>query len=121
MAARQRRQMAEGERGMTEPSELKEQLESVRREASTWPAWRRMEIEAEVAKTPLRSPKQREVGITEPSDAIQDAPLTRWQCLTAALLDAQAAVDALRRGQPLAADIYLKLAIDYIQESGVLP
>jgi hypothetical protein len=35
-------------------SELKEQLEAVRREASNWPAWRRMEIEAEVAKTPLR-------------------------------------------------------------------
>jgi hypothetical protein len=35
-------------------SELKEQLEAVRRETSTWPAWRKMEIEAEVAKTPLR-------------------------------------------------------------------
>jgi len=35
-------------------SELKEQLEAVRREMSTWPAWRKMEIEAEVLKTPLR-------------------------------------------------------------------
>jgi hypothetical protein len=47
--------------------------------------------------------------------------LSRWECLQSALLDAQAAVDALRRGEPLAADVYLKLAIDYIRESGVLP
>ncbi len=51
----------------------------------------------------------------------EEKPLTRRQCLASALLDAQAGVDALRRGQPLAADIYLKLAIDYIRESGVLP
>jgi hypothetical protein len=35
-------------------SELKEQLEAVRLETSTWPAWRKTEIAAEVAKTPLR-------------------------------------------------------------------
>lgn len=37
-------------------SDLKEQLEAVRRETGTWPAWRKMEIEAEVLKTPLRRP-----------------------------------------------------------------
>jgi hypothetical protein len=35
-------------------SRLKEQLEAARLETSTWPAWRKMEIEAEVLKTPLR-------------------------------------------------------------------
>ena len=36
-------------------SKLKEQLEAVRRETSSWPEWRKLEIEAEVLKTPLRS------------------------------------------------------------------
>jgi hypothetical protein len=35
-------------------SRLKEQLDAARQETNSWPAWRRMEIEAEVAKTPLR-------------------------------------------------------------------
>jgi hypothetical protein len=35
-------------------SRLKDQLEAVRQEMNSWPAWRKMEIEAEVAKTPLR-------------------------------------------------------------------
>jgi hypothetical protein len=35
-------------------SRLKEQLEAARQETNSWPAWRRMEIKAEVAKTPLR-------------------------------------------------------------------
>jgi hypothetical protein len=35
-------------------SKLKEQLDAVRQETINWPAWRRMEIEAEVLKTPLR-------------------------------------------------------------------
>ena len=35
-------------------SRLKEQLEAAREETDNWPAWRRMEIEVEVAKTPLR-------------------------------------------------------------------
>jgi hypothetical protein len=33
-------------------SKLKEQLDAVRQETINWPAWRRMEIEAEVLKTP---------------------------------------------------------------------
>ena len=52
---------------------------------------------------------------------IGDPPHTRKQLLAAALLDAQQGVDALRRGNPLAADVWLKLAIDQIRESGVLP
>jgi hypothetical protein len=35
---------------------LKEQLEAVRRDMKTWPAWRLKEIEREVLKTPLKVP-----------------------------------------------------------------
>jgi hypothetical protein len=35
-------------------SRLKEQLDAVRRETSTWPEWRKLEIEAEVLKTPMK-------------------------------------------------------------------
>jgi hypothetical protein len=53
-------------------SSLKNQLEAVRQEMNSWPAWRKMEIEAEVAKTPLRrqsegnqgSGKSKEAGAT---------------------------------------------------------
>jgi hypothetical protein len=42
-------------------SRLKEQLDAVRQEMSDWPTWRKMEIEAEVAKTPeRRKPGQHE-------------------------------------------------------------
>jgi len=36
-------------------SKLKEQLDAVRREINNWPEWRKLEIEAEVSKTPVRS------------------------------------------------------------------
>lgn len=52
---------------------------------------------------------------------VQCPTLSRRLCLVLALFNAQAAVDALKRDEPLAADIYLKLAGDYIRESGVLP
>ena len=35
-------------------SNLKEQLDAVRREIRRWPDWRRAEIEAEVSKTPMK-------------------------------------------------------------------
>lgn len=35
-------------------SRLKEQLDAVRQEISNWPDWRKLEIEAEVSKTPMK-------------------------------------------------------------------
>jgi len=39
-------------------SRLKQQLDAARQETEGWPSWQRMEIEAEVRKTPLRKPMQ---------------------------------------------------------------
>jgi hypothetical protein len=40
-------------------SRLREQLEAAKQETDSWPAWRKSEIDAEVAKTPLRRPSER--------------------------------------------------------------
>ena len=36
---------------------FKERLAAVRREADTWPEWRRKELEVEVNKTPQKKPE----------------------------------------------------------------
>jgi len=47
--------------------------------------------------------------------------LTTTKLLAAALKNAEKAINVLRNGDPVAADIYLKLAVNYIRESDVLP
>ena len=50
-------------------SELKQQLDAVRRETNAWPAWRKSEIEAEVLKTPLRRSSDGNQSSEKPKEA----------------------------------------------------
>lgn len=36
-------------------SALREQLDAAQRETDSWPAWKKMEVEAEIRRTPLKN------------------------------------------------------------------